>query len=191
MFQVLGNPTSSQRGERRKDSQSLKGVRGGWAFSPAHGRPSPPTLLLWVFAASPHPARHRSPRTDPVSGLCGFAQVWKAFWARGRQPGFRNVLQTRAIRAFTSRMEWGEGNLKKIGWGRWGLDGICSRAALKHSAFFETTYFVIIALASGPLSFNLICLTLNSWNRFSLPWTPSSWLVECSWMLPKKGIWYH
>lgn len=83
---------------------------------------------------------------------------------------------------------------RKIGQGRWGLDGICSWPDFKHSAFFffpETTYFVIIALASSPLSFNLICLTLNSWNRFSLPWIPSSWLAECSWMLPKKGIWYH
>lgn len=148
----------------------------------------PQQPFCWSLLPPPHPVRHRIPKTDPVSDLCGFAQVWKGFWARGRQPGFRNVLQTGAIRAFTSRTEGGGRNFKKVGWGRWGLDGICSRAALKHSAFFETTYFVIIALASGPLSFNLICLTLNSWNRFSLPWTPSSWLVECSWMLPKKGI---
>lgn len=86
----------------------------------------------------PHPAPHRIPRTDPVSGLCGFAQAWKGFWAHGRQAGFRNVLQTGAIRAFTSRTEpeGVGGNFKKLGWGRWGLDGICSRAALKHSAFF-------------------------------------------------------
>lgn len=188
MFQVLGNPTSSQRGERRKESQSLKGVRGGWAFSPAHGRPSPPTPLLRVFAASPTPSPPQESKDRSSQWSVWIRPGLEGVLGTGKTAWFRNVLQTRAIRAFTSRMEWGEGNFKKIGWGRWGLDGICSRAALKHSAFFETTYFVIIALASGPLSFNLICLTLNSWNRFSLPWTPSSWLVECSWMLPKKGI---
>lgn len=133
---------------------------------------------------------HRSPRKDQSVVKCGFARGLEEALASGRQHGFRNIFQTVAIRAFTSktRGERKRKKKKKIGRGGWGLDGICSRPDLKQSAFFETTYFVIIALAPGPLSFNLICLTLNSWNRFSLPWTPSSWLVECSWMLPKKGI---
>lgn len=48
-----------------------------------------------------------------------------------------------------------------------------------HTFLFET-YFVIIILALS-LSFNLICLPLNSWNRFVLTWTPCNWPLQYSW----------
>lgn len=46
--------------------------------------------------------------------------------------------------------------------------------------FLFETYFVIIILALS-LLFNLICLPLNSWNRFVLPWTLCNWLLQYSW----------
>lgn len=167
MYEVQGNSTRREMREEPAPSHYRE-------CDEAHGRSSPrltPSADLYCYAT-----------TDSK----GRSVWWSCADSAGAWKRFQKCLPN--CRAFASRNKWvgGEEEKKKINWGRYGLDGICSRPDLKRSAFFETTYFVIIALASGPLSFNLICLTLNSWNRFSLPWTPSSWLAECSWMLPKK-----
>lgn len=48
-----------------------------------------------------------------------------------------------------------------------------------HTFLFETCFVIIILALS--LSFNLICLPLNPWNRFVLPWTPCNWPLQYSW----------
>lgn len=59
--------------------------------------------------------------------------------------------------------------------------GVVAHEHILHTFLFET-YFVIIILAPS-LLFNLICLPLNSWNRFALPWTPCNWPLRYSWTL--------
>lgn len=59
--------------------------------------------------------------------------------------------------------------------------GAVAQEHILHS-FLSETYFVIIILALS-LSFHLICLPLNSWNRFVLPWTPCNWPLRYPWTL--------